>query len=79
MMYIYMVLFDYIVFENSHDISVSFPKLAAERRRREEGWNDLGLDQLDNQQGHHWATASANWNSNPPNAGGGADAGGNNN
>lgn len=21
--------------------------LAAERRRREEGWNDLGLDQLD--------------------------------
>ena len=27
--------------------SVSFAPEAAERRRREEGWNDLGLDQLD--------------------------------
>lgn len=39
--------------------SASAANSAAERRRREEGWNDLGLDQLDR---------SGNWNTSvPPN------------
>lgn len=39
---------------------------AAERRRREEGWNDLGLDQLDSRNGNNpWSLSNAaNWNSN---------------
>lgn len=33
---------------------------AAERRQREEGWNDLGLDQLDSR--GNWSAASSNNN-----------------
>ena len=55
-------------------------KSAAERRRREEGWNDLGLDQLDNsqQQQATWSSIG-NWNNaNPPNGADNAGAGNNN-
>ena len=59
--------------------------LAAERRRREEGWNDLGLDQLDSNNpwshsnGQNWNTATGNnQQQQQQNAGGSNNNGGNN-